>query len=296
VSTKAHDVTKYIADQWESYFASAVCSGIVGDAAHQQKNSYHNSLEDNPDQHGFSNSRPDDAAPPGTWPRNLAAAIDMSMSATDMALCCGRLWNVWNDTSDPRRVYINAFNGWFNEPNVPAKRYDFVSQAISETSSDHKWHCHLSIRRKWVESMEAASAILSSLFGQSKADFISQGFGSGGDDMFCSFGDKNDKVKAMQLQLLQLDPNCLPKFGADSGFGTETQVALSRLVTGGEPTYYGPDAWSLMQQLVAQKFGPSNGGSGGETIQWPLKGTFTFPGTTITIPPSTFEIDIVEQE
>lgn len=291
MTTKAHEITQRIADTWETYYGSAVFSGIVGDAAHQTKNSYHNSLEDNPDQDGFSNNRPDDAAPPGNWPRNLAAAIDMSMSPTDMALCCGHLWTVWDDDSDPRRNYINAFNGWFNETNVPAKRYDFVSGAISETSSDHKWHCHLSIRRKYVTDNAAADAILSILSGQSKADFIANGFGSEGDDMFCSFGDKGDKVKALQLQLLQLDPNCLPKFGADSGFGTETQNALSRLVTGGQPTYYGPDAWALVQKMIAEKFGPVGGS---EPINWPLKGTFNFPGTTFTVPAASFEIDIVE--
>lgn len=85
----------------------------------------------------------------------------------------------------------------------------------------------------------------------------------GGDiTMFCSQGDKSDAVKAMQLQLLQLDPNCLPRFGPDGDFGGETQSALSRLVTGGEPTYYGPDAWALMQQLIAARFGTGKGEKG----------------------------------
>jgi len=258
MTTLAHDETKYIANNWETYYVSAVFSGIVGDAAHQKKNSYHNSLEDNPDQHGFSNTRPDDAAPPGTWPRNLAAAIDMSMSPTDMKLCCDRLWGVWyNRASDPRAQYINAFNGWFNDSN-PAKRYDFVSGQISETSSDHKWHTHLSIRRKWVTSRVASDAILSILRGETVQQYL-----AGGDDMFCNFGDTSDKVKAMQLQLLQLNPGCLPRFGADRNFGPETQAALSSLVTGGQPTYYGPEAWSDVQKMIAENFGPSGGGNGG---------------------------------
>lgn len=86
--------------------------------------------------------------------------------------------------------------------------------------------------------------------------------GTGGDDMFCTYGETSDKVKAMQLQLLQLDPGCLPTFGADSGFGNETQAALSRLVTGGTPTYYGPDAWAQVQKLVAEKFGGPVGPAG----------------------------------
>lgn len=286
MTTKAHDTTWYIANSWEDIYASAVLSGIVGDPAHQANGGYHISIEDNSSSN-YSVTRPDDKAPPGTWPRDLAAAIDMSMDPNDMKLCSSNLWNAWYDQTDPRRNYINGFNGWFNDGG-PAKRYDFVSQAISDSSSDHKWHVHLEIRRKYVTDSAAAEAILSILRGESKAQFLA---GGTGDDMFCKFGETSDKVKAMQLQLLQLDPNCLPKFGADSNYGQETADALSRLVTGGDARVYGPDGWALMQKLCAMKNAPASG----EPIHWPLKAIINFPGTTVTIPPASIEADVVKQ-
>lgn len=292
MATNAHEQTKYIAEQWESMYSSAVLSGIVGDEDHQQSGGYHISIENNSPSN-YSVTRPDDKAPPGTWPRNLAAAIDMSMSSQDMATCSWRLWNVWNDQSDPRRQYINGFNGWFNDGG-PAKRYDYVTQQISDTTSDHKWHVHLEIRRKYVTDSKASEAIISVLRGDTKEIYL-----MGDAAMFCFYGETSDKVKAMQLQLLQLDPNCLPKFGADWNFGGETQAALNRLVTGSNVTYYGPEEWAKMQKLIAEKFGPTNGG-GTSPIKWPLKGTVNFPGVSktfeISIPPAVFEIDINEAE
>lgn len=261
MSTKAHSITRFIALEWEKLYVSAVLSGIVGDAAHQRTGGYHISIQDNSISN-YSVVRPDDKAPPGTWPRDLAAAIDMSMNPADMALCSGRLWNVWNDKTDPRRQYLNGFNGWFNDGG-PAKRYDFVTQGISTTTSDHKWHVHNEIRRKWVASMIAAMAILSILKGESKQQYIQSL--SGGDDMFCKYGDGNGvpggdpKVTAMQLQLLDVNPGALPNFGADGGYGDETAAAVSRELTGGPGQVYGAKEFAVLQRRIAEKFGPSGG-------------------------------------
>ncbi len=285
MSTNAHDTTKWIATQWENAYASAVLSGIVGDEAHQKSGGYHISIENNSSTN-YSVTRPDDKAPPGTWPRNLAAAIDMSMSSTDMKLCSDRLWNAWYDQTDPRRVYINGFNGWFNDGG-PAKRYDFVTQQISETSSDHKWHVHLEIRRRYVTEMEpAAKAIVSILIGEPKSAYINS---LGSDDMFCVYGDKNSKVQAMQYKLLQVDPNCLPRFGADTGYGDETAAALLALgvsVTDGKA--YGPFELSTLDLKIAQKYGPSDGGTPPlPSGPIPITGTLDLPATLqITLPES----------
>lgn len=279
MATKAHSITRFIALEWEKLYASAVLSGIVGDAAHQRTGGYHISIQDNSISN-YSVVRPDDKAPPGTWPRDLAAAIDMSMNPSDMALCSSRLWNVWNDKTDPRRVYLNGFNGWFNDGG-PAKRYDFVTQGISTTTSDHKWHVHKEIRRKWVTSMIAAMAILSILKGESKQQYIQSL--SGGDDMFCKYGDGNSvpggdpKVTAMQLQLLDVNPGALPKYGADGGYGDETAAAVSRELTGGEGKVYGAKEFAVLQRRIAEKFGPAGGGTLPDTINvtGEMSGTMT---------------------
>lgn len=170
MATLAHEVTWDIVHAWESYYPSAVCSGIVGDPAHQQSGGYHISIMDQ-SSNNYSVTRPDDKAPPGTWPKNLAAGIDMSMNPTDMKTCSDRLWWAWNDQTDPRRVYLNGFNGYFNEGG-DAKRYDFVSQSSSTTTDDHKWHVHKEIRRKYVTDWKAAEAIKSILRGDTKQQYI----------------------------------------------------------------------------------------------------------------------------
>lgn len=177
MTTLSHEVTWDIVHGWESYYSSAVLSGIVGDPAHQQSGGYHISIEDQSSSN-YSVTRPDDKAPPGTWPRNLAAGIDMSMSSTDMKTCSDRLWWAWNDQTDPRRNYVNGFNGYFNDGGS-AKRYDYVSQSSSNTTDDHKWHVHLEIRRRYVTDWEAATAIKSILSGEDKDQYLR----NSGDDM-----------------------------------------------------------------------------------------------------------------
>ena len=302
MSTYADDVTWYIADNWETYFASAVLSGIVGDAEHAQRNSYHNSLEDNPDQDGFSNYRPDDAAPPGNWPRNLASAIDMSMSDTDMATCSWRLWDVWNDTSDPRRAYVNAFNGWFNDGG-PAKRYDYVSQDIDETTDDHKWHVHLSIRRKYVQDMQAAEAILSILRGESKQDYLD---GSGGgsvtageEDMYAKKGmglsgsPVSHNTMYLQRQMFTLvegDPR-LDEYplDIDGKYGSNTCYWVSVLLTGGAGDEVSGDWFGRLDQMVSARLANGevtghldntiHGGEGGGSM--PTTATIVIPEQTV---------------
>lgn len=289
MSTNAHDTTKWIASEWEDAYASAVLSGIVGDEAHQKNGGYHISIENNSTTN-YSVTRPDDKAPPGTWPRNLAAAIDMSMSATDMKLCSDRLWWAWYDQTDPRRIYINGFNGYFNDGG-PAKRYDFVTQQISEASSDHKWHVHLEIRRRYVTEMEpAAKAIVSILKGQPKAEYINS---IGSDDMFCVYGDKNSKVQAVQYQLLQLDANCLPQFGADMGYGNETAAALVALgVSATDGKAYGPFEFAALNLKIAQKFGPTNGVTPPlPSGPIPITGTINLPATLQISLPETIPVD-----
>lgn len=169
MTTLAHDVTKQLANTWETYYRSAVISGIVGDKTHQDRGGYHISIENNPSGN-YSIVRADDKAPPGSWPKNLASAIDMSLSLSDMKVCHGRLKVAYFDKSDPRRVFINAFNGW--DGNDSPGRYDIVTNTISTATDDHKWHVHLEIRRKYATSTHAMHAILSILRGESKQEYL----------------------------------------------------------------------------------------------------------------------------
>jgi hypothetical protein len=159
----------WLANQWEDVYGTAVLSGVVGDLAHKARGGYHISREDQGSSN-YSVIRPDDK--PGNGPSDRAAAIDMTMSTSDMIKCHTRLRNIWkNRANDPRMKYINAWNGWDGEGD--AGRYDVVKGTISFASADHKWHIHLEIRRKYVNDMNAMRAILSMLKGESAQGAIS---------------------------------------------------------------------------------------------------------------------------
>lgn len=153
----------WLAGKWEDSYSSAVLSGIVGDLAHKARGGYHISRQDQPSGN-YSVIRPDDK--PGNGPSDRAAAIDMTMSTADIIKCHKRLREIWkNRADDPRMKYINAWNGWDGEGD--AGRYDVVKGTIDTATSDHKWHIHLEIRRKYVNDMSAMEAILSMLRGES---------------------------------------------------------------------------------------------------------------------------------
>lgn len=99
----AHDI--------EAIISSAVFSGIIGDQSHQRSTSKHNSIEDNP-AGSWAVTGTNDAAPPGGWSRKYAVALDISMNRTDQNRAHGYFKAVFYDTSDPRRRYLAAFNGW----------------------------------------------------------------------------------------------------------------------------------------------------------------------------------------
>lgn len=178
MATYAHSLTSTLARQWDSGmdYPSAQLSGIVGDEAHRRSGGYHMSIEDQPSIYNYSVTRPDDKAPPGTWPRNLAAAIDMTMNTADMVKCYKRVRLVYDDRTDPRRGYINAFNGW--DGTGDAIRLDFYANHVGYSSPDHKWHCHLEIKRKYVASQKANDAIASILRGESKGSYVARTTGT----------------------------------------------------------------------------------------------------------------------
>lgn len=167
MSTVAPALVKQLASDWSNKcgLKSAKLTGIVGDAAHAARGGYHRSRQDNPDGN-YSIVRPDDL----TGPADMASAIDMNLSASDMRLCTGRLVSAFMNGSDPRRKYLNAFNGTLDSKT--ARRFDVYARKVKAASPDHLWHIHLEIRRKYVGSATAMKAILSILKGESVAQYL----------------------------------------------------------------------------------------------------------------------------
>lgn len=167
MSTSAPAELRKFAADWESKcgLKSAVMSGIVGDLSHQARGGYHISREDNP-KGNYSVVRPDDKS----GPSDVAAAVDMTLNAADMKVCTARLLAAYSNVKDPRRKYVNAFNGWMGSGT--ARRWDVYARSVAVASADHRWHVHLEIRRKYVKSPVALNAVLSILRGDSVAAYL----------------------------------------------------------------------------------------------------------------------------
>lgn len=235
MATVATPQVRGLAAAWDKLFKSAKLSGIVPDRSHLARGGYHCSREDQPSTKNYSVVRPDDKG----GPSNAAAAIDMTMNAADMKSCTLRLAAAYDNTKDPRRKYINAFNGCTN--GKTATRYDVYARKKSSASKDHVWHVHLSIRRKYVQSPTAMKAILSLLKGESLSSYLkSVGGGTAGSatkpatrpsgkPSFPGEMKRNDKqaspnanVKKVQEQLNRKGQ----KVTADGFFGAGTEKAV----------------------------------------------------------------------
>ena len=170
MSTIASPQLRELAAEWKTGcgFKSAVISGIVGDTSHAQRGGYHISRQDQVSKTNYSVLRPDDK--PGNGPDNTASAIDMTMNTADMILCTKRLVKAYENLQDPRRKYLNGFNGTVD--GTYAKRWDIYARVISPATRDHLWHVHISIRRKYSTSATAAKAIVSILRGESVAKYL----------------------------------------------------------------------------------------------------------------------------
>jgi len=126
-------------------------------------------------------------------------------------------------------------------------------------------HVHISIRTDWID--------------RSIGTF--DPFGGDDSSMFCKYGEKSDKVKALQLQMLRVNPAALPNFGPDGGYGDETATWVSIIITGGDGKTYGPQGFDILQALVAQKEGGDGGSSVGSTVQIKIPESTSVAAVTI---------------
>lgn len=173
MATLVSDELRWAADQIVNHldYPSAVLSGIQPDRRHLDGGGFHCSVEDLI-AHGnggdYSNTRANDR---GFNPK-YGAAFDVSLSKTDMIKAYGRVHTVWADKTDPRRKYVNAINGWDGSGN--ATRLDLDVGVVKYASSDHQWHNHAEIHRKYVRDVKAARAVVSIYRGESKATWIAR--------------------------------------------------------------------------------------------------------------------------
>lgn len=255
MSTVATSQVKKLASDWQHKcgFKSAKLSGIVPDRSHLAKGGYHCSREDQPNPRNYSVVRPDDKG----GPSNAAAGIDMTMNAADMKSCTSRLAAAYDNSSDPRRKYINAFNGCTN--GKTATRYDVYARKKSSASKDHVWHVHLSIRRKYTQSATAMTAILSLLKGESLSSYLKSVGGGGaaqspgsGKPAFPGELKRNDRqsspnanIKKVQDQLNRKGQ----KVTADGFFGAGTEKAVKAFQKSkglDQDGMVGPKTWAAL--------------------------------------------------
>jgi murein L,D-transpeptidase YcbB/YkuD len=246
MSTVATAALKGLAADWKKCYTSAKLSGIVGDAAHQREGGYHIGRRFQSGSN-YSVVRPDDKG----GPDDAAAAIDMTMNASDMRLCTNRLVAAHGSLSDPRRKYVNAFNGTIN--NKQAKRWDVYARSVGSATADHLWHVHLEVRRKYVNSATAMAAILSILKGESAAAYTARVAGKSAPASAnapakspsypgapVKKGAKGTAVKQIQVKVAS---------PADGDFGPKTEAAVKAwqskhgLVADG---IVGPATWKKM--------------------------------------------------
>lgn len=259
-----------VVSAWEAEYPSATFSGIVGDVAHQKTGGYHISIEDQSSTN-YSVVRPDDKAPPGTWSRKHATALDMSMSKADMIKSTRRWMVVWSDRTDPRRKYFNAFNGWTGSGN--AQRWDFVTNTVQTSTNDHQWHQHTEKRRRYWNDPVADRAMISIARGETKEQWLASEAG-GGDEMWTQKGQQGNDVGDLQDRLIEvgipvgpdgepIDPND-PYKRSDKDYGSWTSRAVASLhaVPGDNGEVFGSEQNRALRALE-RKRDAGNGGGGG---------------------------------
>lgn len=204
--------TRWVADEMERIYPSAVFAGIVPDQRHLDQGGYHvclNHLWSHGNADDYSNTRRLDESPPVSVDgRKYSAAIDVSLGAADMKRLHARVRRVWADKTDPRRRWVNAINCWDGAGD--AVRYDFPANTAGYATPDHKSHTHGDVPRLYVDMAAdpdrcwlAARAFVSVVAGESRAQWES---GQGTQPTTTSTGDDDmPTAKEVVDELLSRD-------------------------------------------------------------------------------------------
>lgn len=235
--------------------------GIVGDEYHD--NGYHLGRDRLPP-NDYSNRLPRDKA----GLTNAASASDIGNFSRLKDLTSFIL----DRCRDGRITQIRAING----PHFSGRAYRWDSQSnwepqIKPKGDSHEWHAHL----EWWRDTEY----------QDKVWMFREFFeGTGGDDaMFCRLGDKNDKVLAMQVMVVnaggRVGSSADPYSDCDGQFGPNTSAGLSSVV-GGNGDVYGPWQYAALHRRNSQPGPQGEPGVKGEKGDKGDPGTFV--GATFT--------------
>jgi hypothetical protein len=134
-----------------------------------RKRGYHNSRDHLPSydysvaQFAVDREGPDTEAAAIDWTFPDAQAGDYRSIAkfSSRLLAAGR-------AGDPRTIFIREFFG-NTDSDREVEGWDFSKNRASSSDTSHLWHIHISIHRKYVNSVKAMQAILSILSGESLA-------------------------------------------------------------------------------------------------------------------------------
>jgi hypothetical protein len=194
-------------------------------------------------------------------PPDKARAIDLSMNNEQMKLRTGYLRDAALN-KDIRLRGLREFYGTLDGKTVYGlSQNDDTAQNWRQVSSDssHLWHEHQSFWAAHCYDWNYIGPIVSVFLGETFTEWNSRK----GTSMLCKFGDKdvnNDGVvTALQLNLMAIDPKCLPQFGADGGYGNETKAAVVSVLGTNDGSVYGPGEYVMMQKKMAAIYGPAAG-------------------------------------
>lgn len=230
-------------------------SGIYADKPH-----YHNTVNANlkkwPDSYSVRYALDTKMGPP-----DKARAIDLSLSNEQMKLRTGYLRDAAL-SKDTRLRGLREFYGTLDGKTVYGlSQNDDTAQNWRQVSSDatHLWHIHQSFWAAHCADWNYIEPIVSVFMGET----LQQWNARKGKIMLCKYGDadvnKDGPVTTLQLQLMVLDPKCLPKFGADGGYGDETKAAVAAKLGTNDGSAYGPNEYVMMQKKMIDALAPDSG-------------------------------------